>query len=926
MIPQSGLLLLAGLLAIATGVALRLRGKSLRAILWSGTVLGVLLLVAALNQPVAPADTSDDGTDILYIGLHDSAYLERLGDIRSSRAMTLVGLPAAKDLIARHAPWAKFEPPAGSADSSQGITLTVAIEDLRSRLGQLRSGGKVYFLVPRTDDVARDKAALDGLVREAPWIAPRLVCLFPGSGKLRSWPPLPGLKGEAPAVIDQNTPKYPAEVAVDVPALSDVKLHGGVYSDSRSSLRFDDAKQQLSAQNTSGQPTRLRRGTTLYRGELPSPGPGRTSTVSLRLTTSFGESVAALQLVTRCESPEVPILIPAGKQEAHSDLAKLLRTLNIPVRPVVIDLPDPAGATIPGNPEHILKVQTPKLRDIGMLFVDIELTKGQGENLVQLLEMAGKENGSAPTLVFVGTDGQPSPPQGWHPFLSGMGFQQAVGRQVALVTDLSGSMRAQVTKDYPQLVDKTLPDPSKTRKIDIAYRIARHLHDKLQQRDVNGVLLPVKNRYPYKKGWAMGDHDGKGQDGVPCQLNEYCAGDPVHHHWEGGPHLVAIRRLIENDKLPISDVFMVWDCDDITGNDIGNWPHTWLTDQQKEAAQWLTDRNVRLHIISIGGTLNGGDLHPGVPDIVRSRVILRFPEMKSLEDLLDRVERHVFETVLPRLPVTTEPEAMKPLPQVKTEALARAASNPDLRLINVLHKYVDRAADTRKADILLWGGHFSPAATGLGSPLFMRGRYQSPGGAREAYWLTLDLRAEMAASEKAGAKQRNALADLVIAAVNVVTDSLNRPPVVWQIDSTGQVRAMARDRRPFNLDKVEAKLRAAPGRPDSGAQLDTRQLTYVGFRFPGLRPEESCEAEVLLVDHDPSIGEQRIRMPLTGTPPLPLVDLADRDLFGKDYANQDEPREAGAASERGYEGVPAFYMGLFVVIVWLLWAVYAWRG
>jgi hypothetical protein len=459
-----------------------------------------------------------------------------------------------------------------------------------------------------------------------------------------------------------------------------------------------------------------------------------------------------------------------------------------------------------------------------------------GENLVRLLEMAGKENG-VPTPVFIGTDGLSSPPPGWHPFLAGMRFEQAVGRQVALVTDLSGSMNREVTKDYPQLIDKTLPDPSKTRKIDIAYRIAKHLHAGLQQRNVNGVLLPVKHRYRYVDGEAHGDPSGKGQDGVACGLEDYCAGSPVHHHWEGGPHLVAIRRLVENEKLPISDVFMVWDCDDITGDGFQQYsklpraPHDFLMEEQIKAAKWLVEeKGVRLHIVSIGG-----DLHPDVPEFIRKTVILKFPEMKSLDDLLGRVEKHMFENVLPRLSVMTEPEGMKPLPQAKTEALTRAAANPDLRLINMLHKYVDRADDPRKADILLWGGHFSPAGAGLGSPLFMRGRYQTSEGNRDAYWLMLDLRAEMAKalSGQVGQKQRDALGDLLIASVNAVTDSLNRPPGVWQVDPTGQLRAMARDRRPFNLHEVEAKLRAAGGkaggrRPAAHAPVDLRRPPLPG--------------------------------------------------------------------------------------------------
>lgn len=917
-----GLLAAAGLLAIATGVALRFRGKGRRAVVWSGGMLVVLLLLFALIQPVAPTEDGGGGDDIVYPGIHDSAYFERLGDLKSDRPLTVVGVTAAKDLVGRHAPWAKFETPIGTADRSHGVTLAVAVEDLRHRLGQLRSGGKVYFLVPRTDDPARDKSALDALLREAPWLARRLVCLYPGAGKLRHWPPLPGLKGEVPATIDPNTPAYPAEVSIEVPALADAKLHGGLYADAPRSLKFDEASQQITTQTSPGVPTRLRRGTTLYRGELPSPGPGRTSTLSLRVTTPFGESIAALQLTTRCESPEVPVLIPAGKQDTHSDLARLLKTLNIPVRPVRIDLPDPTGATVRGNPENVLRGQVPKLRDIGMLFVDIELTKEQGENLVKLLEMAAKENGAAPTPVFVGTDGQPSPPPGWWPFLNGMGFQQAVGRQVALVTDLSGSMK----RDDPYLHKK---------RIEIAYDIARHLKEPkdpvtgkklagIDQRNVNNVLLPVKNRFPYFGG-AKGDPTGKGQDGVACGLDEYCAGSPDHHHWEGGPQLVAIRRLVENDKLPISDVLMVWDCDDITGNDFPGSKHDYLTQEQQDAAAWLKGQGVRFHIVAIGG-----DLRTDVREVMKAPdgtpgVILNFPDMKDVNDLLTRVERHAFERMLPRLTVRTEPEGMKPIPKAKVEAVERAASNPDLKLINMLHKYGDRAADPRKADILLWGNHYSPAESALGSPLFMRGRYQTGSGNREAYWLMLDLRAEMAASDKAGAKQRNALADLVIAGVNVVTDTLNRPPVVWQIDPTGQLRAMPRDRRPFNLKEVEAKLLPAAGKAASGAQLDTRQLTYVGFRFPDLRPDQSREVEVRLVDHDPTIGEQQVRLPLAGTPPLPLTDRVDRDLFGQDFASQDEAAGTGQG-QQPVGGISAGVMAAFVIAAWSLWALFAWRG
>lgn len=80
-----------------------------------------------------------------------------------------------------------------------------------------------------------------------------------------------------------------------------------------------------------------------------------------------------------------------------------------------------------------------------------------------------------------------------------------------------------------------------------------------------------------------------------------------------------------------------------------------------------------------------------------------------------------------------------------------------------------------------------------------------------------------------------------------------------------------------------------------------------------------------LVDHDPRIGEQRVRLPLTGTPPLPLGDRADRDLFGQDYARQDDPAEPGSAGPGSPGGIPAGLMAGFVVAIWALWAVYAWR-
>jgi hypothetical protein len=79
------------------------------------------------------------------------------------------------------------------------------------------------------------------------------------------------------------------------------------------------------------------------------------------------------------------------------------------------------------------------------------------------------------------------------------------------------------------------------------------------------------------------------------------------------------------------------------------------------------------------------------------------------------------------------------------------------------------------------------------------------------------------------------------------------------------------------------------------------------------------------VDFDPTIGEQKIRLPVTGTPPLPLTDRADRDLFGRDYASQD-PAAVGGESARPPEGVSANVLAGFVVAAWLLWAAYAWRG
>jgi hypothetical protein len=328
-----------------------------------------------------------------------------------------------------------------------------------------------------------------------------------------------------------------------------------------------------------------------------------------------------------------------------------------------------------------------------------------------------------------------------------------------------------------------------------------------------------------------------------------------------------------------------------------------------EDAKWLRKRNIYIHTIGIGGLAESQ-----VEAAIGGKPFLDTPTQPDLQTLLKSVERHVYERILPRLPVLPSEAGLATLTKEKAAALRAAAANEHLKLINVLFEYQSRKGAPNEKDVLLWGGHFAPDSDGLGAPIYVRHSYEAAvpaKGRRDCYWLALDIRAELAASENAGVRQQNALADLLISCVNSVTASALTPaPVVWQMDPSGHLRVMRRDRKPFNLIKFQAE--AVGG----VVEIDTRQLTRPGFRFPNLDLVNPQEVHVTVTDKDPRVGTQEVRLHLIGTPALPLSDKADRDLFGDDVVAN--PKEE---TTNNSFAVPFAWMLGFILVGWLAWGV-----
>ncbi len=805
--------ILVGMSGMALGaVAIGVRHGLHRALAYALVVVLFWLLAWMLQAPVVDDEEAAEATHVVYVGTTDRSWLRNLVNRFGDEEVVLITSPAAERDVSRWFPKARVIEVSPDEDHG-GLTLQAILLDLDARVRDMPDGTNVYISGPRSDNLGRDKAVRDRIVAAHPWLNDHLFLEEAGT---------PDNSIDAPTAVPPDTDTFPAFGRVNNSTDADLYLEVRfIAGDGTVMTGAPDATGKVDF--STGRSRRVGSGTTQFYADLPAPEQGQTSLLYMNVRNRYGEDLSAFQVYTRCQPPEIGIIIPEATDESRSQLVGLIRSLGLAARSLVLDLDDDAA----------LSTNARALLEWGLVALDVELTDAQGKRLHAAFEAAAK-NGSPPQLLVVGTDGYDTPPSGWNRFLKELSVEFRTSRVVAIATDLSGSMSS------------TVPAFGKS-KIQIAYDVARALDAGLRRRDGNSLIYPI------------------GPDGEKTTLGDYTSIVPDKHTWEGGAHLLAIRRLVERGE-PISDAVLFWDSADLLSNGAGS-NHAILSAEQAEAAEWLIARGVRLHVISIGGDLHGANI-PSVRDSVR----VRFDDHSTLESLKNAIRTHVFEHVFPRLTLEAEPLGLARLADATAGAeLSDAASRP--RLINVLTRF--RADPPNRESVLLWARHFSHDSL---APVLMTGTYKAGDTRHDVAYLGIDLVSEFAKTPSGRTEQRNALASLIVATVNALARELDRPAVIWSVDGSGRLTAMIRDHRPFNLDPNSIVAHTVD--TGVGAIPDFTRLTSIAFRFTGLDTETPRDVQVVLRDIDPSIGTQTIRMPMLAMPPLPLNGEASRELFG----------------------------------------------
>jgi len=867
-------LLIFSILLITPVVAMLIRRQFKRALAYSVVMILMATTIWLMDLPVYTLDTEKNGGDIVYFHVTDPLKVNEMAVRFKDEVVTIIVSKRAYKDVAKafeENPKAKVET-LSDEDSDNGLTLAIALRDLTTRLEQLqKSGGNVYFVAPRSNNLKSDKSTRDQLVAKHNWLNDRL--------KVEPSSKLPSLKLEAPTVVSADMAKYPLEGNVINNDYIDLELDlWFVDSDlNRKPVQVKDG--QLIVKNNESPTTKIVDAKSLsFSGKLPVPGEGRTTIMYASLKSQYGEPVSAAQAYTRTEVPEIGVLIPKGKSPKDSHFYNFLQKLGLEVRAIELDLSEKSfwerwnWNTISFDPDTQLDELVSIMSDFAdwqLLVLDITLSKAEGDRLaIAIAEVAKK--GSVPHLFLVGTDGWKNPPKGWHRFLENFEFKTEQNRYVAFTSDLSGSMGTVVEKFQNR------------RKIDIARDIAKRLEYGLKRRDSNLI-------YPLCRG------------GKECKVEEFTQEEPAGGDWEGGDHLKRFAELVRQGK-PISDIIMFWDNVDILGVDKANSDDLLSTEQVK-AAKYLVSQNVRLHVISIGGALNSANA-----DFIKKAVKVDFNSYQSYDALLTAIERDIFQKALPRLTVQVNHEGLENLEQAKSQALQTVASNPQLLLLNTLAKFKPENEYKNQSSVLMWVKHYH---TNKVSPILMKGSY---GDGYPVAYLSLDLVGELAKSVDNMTPRRNAIADLIIASLNAITERSKNSPVFWYVDPTGKLTVMKRNRTPFNLVKDSISINVTNN--DNGkqvtGQVNLTNLVMPAFDFTGLSPNKPREVRASFEDYDPKIGKRSINIPMFAMPALPLSP-AQLTLIGQ---QEDSSAKTDLEAKKPF-GISSAMMTWIVAISWL---------
>lgn len=486
-------------------------------------------------------------------------------------------------------------------------------------------------------------------------------------------------------------------------------------------------------------------------GVFDTPSINETITTVLRVSNDHNETIAEVQKFTQALPVKLSVVaVQRDGETVQGQFKDFARISGIDTRTVELSLNEQSESL------------AEKLDDLGLLLVDLALSKSEGDALVAALNVTK----NPPALLFVGAGGAVIHSKldneaiaGWHPFLSPLGIEGfASSRKVALVSDKSGSLEG-----YADVVGAS----------------ARVAHKALGERD--GNILSYLCRCNRVACYEPRDRRQCSSSSFASELS----GDFSGTDWEAAHHFVQLQK---NWKIPnsdaewLTDVLMFED-----GSDVKRIPPFYsLSKDAKLARQEMKQAGVEFHIVTFGGRA------PDRTDSLHADVRMHMSNTSTAQ--IENFKSMVLGPLLPRMMLQdSRTEYCKP-----DGNSIRAARNVNLTggLVSSLLRDTEELRDG--SEYLLCGVH--PANRHV-FPLFVQSSSVTVGSKNvRVGYLGIDLAAEFGSSDYSGSARRNAVAGVIFAAVEQFAFEV--PPkdvVVWRVDSL--LRASKPDYSAFVLGR-----------------------------------------------------------------------------------------------------------------------------
>lgn len=699
-----------------------------------------------------------------------------------------------------------------SVEQSSGLT----VEDAISEIGQETAGGDNIYLIltPRTRSVSAARIAYRQLLQERPELRERIIFVSEEALGIPRDMLIPDLRLDAPTVISANGGDYKVQFSGENRTSGAIELAGlqvisGINAATVNTLKIRKDTLEIESDPKPGQTLSIAPRDSIDIDGTFATGPmGSVTTHSIVVTNRFGETLVHLKAVTRVEKPVLGLLRTTKDEgaESRNDFKRFAQASSVDVTDVFLDF---AGMADPAKLDGLIQSSAENLALWGMLVVAEPLTAEQGQILLEVLKRT-PQNASPPSLLFVGGGDSGTLFQnfadprmtGWQTFLDPLGIRDISGaRKILVAVDQSGSLRT--SSSDVKLAIQVLFDPKFG----------------FGARDAN-LLLPFCGA-PVNGQRVCKPKDLEGQLETVFDIN----------NWEGSEQLTTLNAFakdratnlfaIPGNFRDVSDFVLFWDGDDIAGTNGGD--DRYISDAAAAVLPELAAQGINIHIATFQSK------------IVDERVAV-FEELSRFSgaDSGTKFRDSVVKTVIGR-------------------GLTVEIGNIDK--VNDIAKLRLLAINGSKVQVInsLFGPNTFSEVDGAGAAVPLLVRHPSgfpvplmalkdavgfdPSGSGTPFnlkigYLGIDLASEFAAIGIADDQdRRNAVSNVVYAAVDAMGAQLRAPSVSWRIDGS-RVAATRDDFLPFDITNgLQADIR---GFEADGTLSRGKGLQHVGWDELGL--------------------------------------------------------------------------------------------